>query len=272
MLGIDIQGGGLVGALFSPDGTWQEERFSPPANFWQLWARDLQLRREIGRTNRLDYALRAGRGRARKIRPFEQRRAKYERRVEDACLVLACAVARYAEKEGVHCVALTRTIGEVVAEQDQTEDVRPRETRAEIRSRFLRRNRARIVERIKTACEPRGIKLVEVSSSRLIEESKERAESTARVIARRGKESLADSASDRPGTGGVERLVAQPGGEVHERRAASGEMIADTSQSLEGSSSSGDASPERSPSRGGGDATNRGSRKRPPKHRGRRDL
>lgn len=269
VLGVAIEGGEWRGVLLRPDGTSEVERFALPINFWDLWSRDLRLFREIGRANRLDYGLRAGRGRGGKIAPIERRRRRYGARVEDAARVLARAVTRHALGAGA-VIALTDLRGEAVAAIDATEAVSPRGSRAEIRARFLRRNRGRVHELIASACARDGVAVVSVSCANLKDETGKL--SIAEVIASRGREKLAAVGGDRPGVAGSVRAVAGPEAEKGEGQAASGEMIADSRQPLERSASSGVKSPERDPSQGGSDATDRGSRKRPPKHRRRRDL
>lgn len=142
------------------------EVFPSPLNFWRHWQQDLRIRREIGRANRKDYGLRAGKGRGRKLRPLEKRRARYEARIVDACRVVAHAIVRYAIEHGCRAVAVPNLRTAAKRQQDATEDVQPRETRADIRSRFLRRNRGRLRDAIAAKCEEHGIELLEVSSAK----------------------------------------------------------------------------------------------------------
>jgi hypothetical protein len=54
---------------------------------------------------------------------------------------------------------LPKLKGEAVRQQNRTEDVRPRETRAVLRSRFLRRQRGKVEELIRSAAEHHGVSL-----------------------------------------------------------------------------------------------------------------
>jgi hypothetical protein len=144
----------------SPDGEVIDERdFRPSGQFWLAWSRELQLFRQIGECNRQEYEVRTGRGRGAKIAPLERRRDKYRLRIEDMCRVMAAAIVRYAVQEKCSIV-LPKLKGEAVRQQNRTEDVRPRETRAVLRSRFLRRQRGKVEELIRSAAEHHGVSLL----------------------------------------------------------------------------------------------------------------
>lgn len=286
VLGVEISPSGLQGVVLQPTGDLDFETFPPPCHFWRLWARDLDIRRQIGRANRLDYDLRGGRGRAKKLKPFDRLREKYRLRVLDACRVMAAALARYAAEAGVRAVALAKLKGEVEKQQDRTEDVVPRETRAEMRSKFLRQNKGQLDALIRTACEGRGIKVLAVSGAKryltcaecgekgemrsgdftcMYDACKRRgkrteaARNTALVLARRGEAALS---AGNPAGGESARLVAQPEAEEAGGRAGGESLGQAPERSASSSVDAGESrvDGERPESEGSGGTENRDSR------------
>jgi len=264
VVALEVRGGSLAGLHLRSGGKTEALDYPPPCNFWRLWEEWLRWRREVGRCARKDYELREGRGRARKLAPLGARREKYERRIEDACRIMARAAVNYASSEGA-AIAITAQIGRTEEQQDESEDVRPRETRAELRSRFLRRNRQRLMDRVRTAAESAGVRVAEVSAAKLHE-----SDDPLREIARRGYVAVGlpvvpEGDSDAP-------LVAEGEAEGHESRAASGDVIADSRQALDVSARSRVTTRDRSASKGAENAQDRGSRCEPRKRRARKDL
>lgn len=165
LLGVDL---GIINVVACVVHHVNEERFTkyaifgPPDQFWRMFRREQDARREVGRANRAGYDQRSGRGRARKIRPLDKRSEKHDARRKDIIRKVSKVVVDHAVKHGCGVIVIEDLSEFPSNVHDEAEERVCRGSRAWYRKRFLRFNQGALLVQIKAKCEEVGIVCIEV--------------------------------------------------------------------------------------------------------------